>query len=292
MIRSSCAALFSVVVATVLVTSPQSSEAKDRRCHQPRCCPQTVCAQPQPACCQPRGTCCQPRPSCCHQNKSAGFLDVEVPYYCAYFQYGESGGVYYYYAPHCLENPYGYGPTSFPSAVSDPSPGDQCGNDPPNNSTWCMHDPSRFRLDRRGFKGGAKGKLKPGTPLKSAASEHHHKIEVVGLNGNTNPYYVWFNVAGITKPIVAQVWQWDVRPKNANPKYPPARFSIGQQVDKKETAPDVHNIAGDPVQVGDFVYDVRVSHLDPAKPGTTYEITYRVVIAENQEIVLKSPEEK
>ena len=92
MIRSACAALFAVVVATVLVTSPQSTEAKDRRC-QPRCCPQTVCAQPQPACCQPRGTCCQPRPSCCHQNKSAGFLDVEVPYYCAYFQFGESGGV-------------------------------------------------------------------------------------------------------------------------------------------------------------------------------------------------------
>ena len=31
MIRSTCAAVFSFVVATVLVTSPQSTEAKDRR---------------------------------------------------------------------------------------------------------------------------------------------------------------------------------------------------------------------------------------------------------------------
>lgn len=69
MIRSMSATLVAVVLAMIIVTSPQSSDAKDRRC-QPRCCPQSVCVQPQPACCQPTATCCQPQASSLLQAKA------------------------------------------------------------------------------------------------------------------------------------------------------------------------------------------------------------------------------
>lgn len=282
MIRSTCAVLCAFALATVLVTSPQSTEAKDRRCR-PQCCPQPVYCQPQPACCQPAPTCCRPQTACCN-----GVLPCrdDVPYYCAYYQYAEWGGIYYYYAPHCPDNPMSYTPITFTSTVNDPFPGDQCANDPPNNTTWCVHEDNAYLFLKKRFGGGAQGKLRPKKKPNGPNSNQHYKRELVEkAPGDDDPYFVRFSVPGIAAPVVAQVWQWDVRPKN--PKLPPARFAVGQQVDMAATAQGVGDILGTPRQIGDFVYDVWVEHRNPDNPNQTYRIKYRVVIAEDQNKVFE-----
>lgn len=285
MVRSTCATLFAFALAVVLVTSLQSAEAKDRRC-QPRCCPQQVYCQPQPACCQPAPTCCHPRTTCCATVMTDPGCKADVPYYCAYFQYAEWGGVYYYYAPHCPDNPMSYTPVTFTSTVNDPFPGEQCANDTPTNSTWCVHEDNARLCLKSNFKGGAEGKLRPKKKPNGPSSNKHYKRELVEKAENDDdPYFVRFRVPGITDPIVAQVWQWDVRPKN--PKYPAVRFGLGQQVDMDATEQGVGDIEGVPHQIADFVYDVWVTHQNPDNLNQTYRIKYRVVIAEDQRKVLE-----
>lgn len=110
MIRSTCAVVFSFVVATVFVTAPQSTEAKDRR-WQPRCCPQPVYCQPQPTCCQPASICCFAPP-------------VKAPVdVCPQYRWADlGGGNYSYYALRCDT----YGAVSL-TAGDIPTP-QQCGS--------------------------------------------------------------------------------------------------------------------------------------------------------------------
>lgn len=219
----------------------------------------------------------------------------DVPYYCAYYQYAEWGGVYYYYAPHCPDNPSSYSPVTFTSTVNDPFPGDQCAvpfpNDPPNNATWCVHEDNADRFLKKYLVGGAEGKLRPKKKPNGPNSNQHYKRELVEkAPGNDDPYFIKFSVPGIATLIVAQVWQWDVRPKN--PKLPPARLAVGQQVDMDASAQGVGDIVGDPVRVGEYVYDVWVEHSNPDNPNQTYRIKYRVVIAKDQNKVLADAPEK
>lgn len=90
MIRSTCAALFAFMLAMAFVASPQSSEAKDRRC-----CP-------QPTCCQPRATCCQPAPTCCQStpHSRVGLADVQDTV-CPQFLWAQWDGYCSYLAVRC-----------------------------------------------------------------------------------------------------------------------------------------------------------------------------------------------
>ncbi len=108
MIRSTCAVLFAFVLATVFVTSPQSSEAKDRRCR-PQCCPQRVYCCPPATCCQPK--CYVP----CYPTTTEEF--------CAWWQWAEFPGYCSYYAVSCVNSS---NATSLDAQCAPPSPPGGC----------------------------------------------------------------------------------------------------------------------------------------------------------------------
>lgn len=189
MIRSTCAALFAVVVATVLVTSPQSTEAKDRRCRS-YCCPQSACCQPQAACCQPVPTCCQPRSACCHVPPVCCFDSYSVcPNWKWATWYDDNQNELYcsYYATRC--------DTSFPEnldTVCDAT------------LTGCPNDPSCITINQmrtsslRG-PGSFGHSHKPGTKLSTKI--HHGKKPKLHPNGNYEAEFVGQNE---NQPTVAK----------------------------------------------------------------------------------------
>lgn len=137
MIRSTCAVVFSFVVATVLVTSPQSTEAKDRRCR-PRCCPQFTYLQPQPLVCM---------------NGDSKDDPYEL---CAQWQWANFGSYCSYYATRC---PDGDMPQSLDAPCDDP-PG-TCAANPQH--ALCATMPGYRKYDK-GNAGPAQS-VKPKTKL-------------------------------------------------------------------------------------------------------------------------------
>lgn len=154
MIRSTCAALFAFVLATVVVASPQSSQAKDRRC-QPRCCP-------QPVYCCPPATCCQPK--CC---VTVPCYPKDVEEFCAWWQWAEWPGYCSYYAVSCVNSS---NATSLDAQCPPPSPPGGCGASHP----LCVELP--VMLVQSGLR-KKNTHVKPGTRLHHPLNPGHEPIK-------------------------------------------------------------------------------------------------------------------
>lgn len=184
MIRSTCAALFALVLATAFITSPQSSEAKDRRC-QPRCC------QP-PVCCQPAATCCQPRPTCC-QSQPIGTLDVD--YICPYWKWAtwDDGMGHELYCSFMAVRCSNFFPEMLDASC------DNGFSDCPTHSTACVTETARLTSSGRGrqlfghsHKPGTKmPRLIPAGRKPNLHPNADYKFEFVGQHEN-QPLFVKF----------------------------------------------------------------------------------------------------
>lgn len=277
MIRSMCAVLFSLVLATVIVTSPQSTEAKDRRCR-PQCCPQPVCSQPQPACCPSTPTCCQP------QAKSYQIIrpySFDPPYFCAYPPpMFDMGSVCYYYAPHC-------DPTSglMPICIAgtctpQPAPmGGECSN--AASSAFCVGDGLKFITGTTRAKGPNAGVSRnarlerklPEAHGGPGAVHNHFRVEKVG----NRMYFIKFDakLPGVVDPVYAKVAQYDVSYRESEqPHHTPTRIAIGAEVNGQHP----NALPGNAVAVpgNDHAFNVEVDH------GNGRIVTYSVMVAHDR----------
>lgn len=269
MIRSTCVALFAVVLATTFVTSPRSSDAKDRWC-QPRCFAQPVCGQPQPVCCQPRVTCCQPQPTC---SQSLGSVK-SGPYFCGYWKVFDFGTVCYYYAPHCDGSQF---PIMLAASCGEPM--NPC-DDPTSaeNAPFCISDGSRFRSLQSRTNVHSAARLTSKLPSgHNGPNDIHRDFEVKKVKDRM--HFVRFSADLPGNPgqvIFAKVAQYDINyEESENPNHAPLRVALGHEV--RGTPNNAINVVPENVSRipgNDYAFIVSVQ-----VPNVTEPARFQVIVA-------------
>ena len=211
---------------------------------------------------------------CCTPSSTHTAKDAE-PFYCAYYQYGSGGGLYYYYAPHCTPT------TLTPISLSslDSGPADNECEDNPSGNALCISDGGRYgRKDLKTQK-DVKLKKKLKAPTKLDPAEAKGKRTYVGADEDKPPYVSFAatlpNLTG-PQPIVAQLWRYDITSKSELSHHKPIRVQIGQEVKNKLPAGAIilRSLQFSPTN-SPYVFDVTVL-------VNGEEVIYQVVASEDR----------